>query len=50
MQLVKRERERWIASMFCKGKDRINPDTGLEAIRLLTDFRRLNAAITCPVQ
>ena len=50
IQLVKHEREQWIANMFCKGKDRINPDTGLEAIRLLTDFRRLNAAITWPVQ
>ena len=50
IQLVRHEREQWIANMFCKGKGRINPDTALEAIRLLTDFRRLNAAITWPVQ
>ena len=29
-------------------KDRINPKTLLEAIRLLTDFRNLNAAIDWP--
>ena len=48
LKLVKYEQKQWIASMFCKGKDRINPETLLEAIRLLTDFRNLNAAIDWP--
>ena len=36
--------------MFCKGKNRINPETKLEAIRLLTDFRKLNSASNWPKQ
>jgi site-specific DNA-cytosine methylase len=48
LKLVKYEQKQWVASMFCKGKDRINPETMLEAIRLLTDFRNLNAAIDWP--
>ena len=45
LKLVKSEQKQRIASMFCKGKDRINPETLLQAIRLLTDFRNSNAAI-----
>ena len=50
VRLTTHRREQWIANMFCKGKKRINPETLLEAIRLLTDFRNLNSAITWPVQ
>jgi hypothetical protein len=50
VQLTTHKREQWIANMFCKGKKRINLETLLEAIRLLTDFRNLNSAITWPVQ
>lgn len=48
LKLVKYEHKQRIASMFCKGKDRINPETLLETIRLLTDFRNLKAAIDWP--
>ena len=50
VQLTTHKREQWIANMFCKGKKRMNPETLLGAIRLLTDFRNLNSAITWPVQ
>ena len=36
--------------MFCKGKTRTNPETKLEATRLLTDFRKLNSASDWPKQ
>ena len=48
LKIAKYNQEQWIALMFCKGKDRINPETMLEAIRLLTDFRNPNAAIDWP--
>ena len=48
LKLVRYESNQWIANMFCKGKGRENPETGLEAIRLLTDFRKINAAIAWP--
>ena len=44
LKLVRYRRKQWIAAMFCKGKNRINPETQLEAIRLLMDFRKLNSA------
>ena len=50
LKLVRYKRKQWIASMFCKGKNRINPETLLEAIRLLTDFRKLNSASDWPKQ
>ena len=45
LKLVKYEQTQWIASMFCKGKDTINPETLVEATKLLTDFRNMKAAI-----
>ena len=50
LKLVRYKRKQWIAAMFCKGKNRINPETLLEAIRLLTDFRKLNSASDWPKQ
>ena len=50
MQLATHKCEQWIANVFCKVKGRINPDTKLDAMRLLTDFRKLNSAITWLVQ
>ena len=50
LKLVRYRRKQWIAAMFCKGKNRINPETQLEAIRLLTDFRKLNSASNWPKQ
>ena len=50
LKLVRYQRNQWIAAMFCKGKNRINPETRLEAIRLLTDFRKLNSASDWPKQ
>ena len=50
LKLVTYNRKHWISRMFTKGKDRINPETNLEAIRFLTDLRELNSAIDWPGQ
>jgi site-specific DNA-cytosine methylase len=50
IKLVTYSRDQWVSRMFTKGKDRINPETGMEAIRFLTDLRELNKAIQWPSQ
>lgn len=45
MKLVKYSPEQWISMMFAKPKGRIDLETQLEAIRLLTVMRALNAAL-----
>jgi hypothetical protein len=50
LKLVTYDRKFWISRMFTKGKDRVNPETGLEAIRFLTDLREVNKAIQWPKQ
>ncbi len=45
MRLVKYGPEQWISQMFAKAKGRLDSTTKLEAVRLLTDLRALNAAL-----
>ena len=48
MRLVAYEANQWISQLFVKGKGRIDPATGEEAVRFLTDLRSLNNAIAYP--
>ena len=50
MRLVKYEANQWISQMFIKGKGRVDPATGEEAVRFLSDLRSLNSAIDYPAQ
>lgn len=50
LKLVTYQSDQWIAHTFCKNKNRINPETGLDAIRLLTDYRIFNSASWWPPQ
>jgi len=50
MRLVKYEANQWISQMFIKGKGRVDPATGEEAVRFLSDLRSLNNAIDYPAQ
>ena len=42
------EVNQWISQLFVKGKGRIDPATGEEAVRFLTDLSNLNNAIAYP--
>ena len=46
LKLVTYDREQYITMMFCKPKGRIDPETGLEKLRLLTDLRPVNELLT----
>lgn len=46
IKLVKYSPKAWMSRMFTKLKGRTNPQTGLEAIRFLTDLRTVNSAIS----
>jgi hypothetical protein len=48
MKLVPYGPDQWIIMMFAKGKGRIDPETGEEAVRFLTDLRQVNAALKWP--
>ena len=48
MRLVAYEANQWISQLFVKGKGRIDPATGEETVRFLTDLRSLNNAIAYP--
>jgi hypothetical protein len=50
MRLVKYEANRWISQMFIERKGRVDPATGEEAVRFLSDLRSLNNAIDYPAQ
>ena len=45
LQLVAYEANQWISQLFVKEKGKIDPETGEEAVRFLTDLRSLNNAI-----
>ena len=42
------EANQWISQLFVKGKEGIDPMTGEEVVRFLTDLRSLNDAIAYP--
>ena len=48
MRLVAYEANQWISQLFVTGKGRIDPATGEEAVRSLTDLRSLNNTIAYP--
>ena len=45
LRVVTYQREQWISPMFVKAKGRDDPETGMEAVRFLTDLRALNSAL-----
>jgi hypothetical protein len=45
MKVVPYHYKQWISMLFTKDKKRIDPDTGLQALRFLTDLRSVNSSI-----
>ncbi len=45
LKLKKYDYRQWISALFVKPKGRVDPDTGEEALRFLTDLRALNNAL-----
>jgi site-specific DNA-cytosine methylase len=48
LKLVPYDSEAWISMMFVKAKGRIDPESGLEAVRFLSDLRPVNSALDWP--